>query len=81
MWILQELLQARSALLVVFVLLSHGMFIADHTPVWMCVCPVSSIKGTLRRGCHFAFLWSRACIAVYCYAPDSTSLNLALALV
>lgn len=81
MWILQELLQARPALLVVFVFLSCGMFTADHTPVWMCVCPLSSIKGTLTRGCHFAFLCSRARIAVYCHAPDSSSLNLALALV
>lgn len=65
----------------VFVLLSHGMFMAEQTPVWICVCPVSCIKGTPMMGCHFVFLCSGAHIAVYCYAPDFASLNLALALI
>lgn len=59
-------------------LLSYGMFMAEEPPVWICVCPVSCIKGMLMMGCHFAFLCSRAHVAVYCYAPDFTSLALAL---
>lgn len=36
---------------------------------------LSCIKGTLTTGCHFAFLCSRAHMAVYCYAPGFISLN------
>lgn len=57
------------------------LFKGEQTTVWICVCPVSCRKETLKVGCHFAFLCSRAHVVVYCYAPDFAFLNLALALV